>query len=276
MTRHALADPAHEAAFRRDGYVVLDLLTDGDVQTLWEVYRSCGSSHDDGFTPTVLLDDLELRARIHREVSAVVEPRILPVLDDYRMAVGSFAVKQAGNEYSQVGLHQDLTFVDESKDDQAGISVWAPLMPVDAENGNLGVAVGTHRLNSYWREPCSLPYRDLVDLIEDEFMTYLPMQPGQVLLMDNRLFHASPANHSEQTRVVAAGIAVPRESQLVYCHRDLEGDDSVLEIWQVPEDFYVRHGIGRRPAEGRRAAVVPAGCDELTEDALRRHFATAA
>ena len=101
-------------------------------------------------------------------------------------------------------------------------------------------------------------------------MTYLPMQPGQVLLMDNRLFHASPANRSERPRVVAAGIAVPRESQLLYCHRNLEGDDTLLEIWEVPEDFYVRHGIGRR------RAVVPHSFAELSEESLRRHVATAA
>lgn len=276
MTRHAFVDPHHETRFRTDGYVVLDLLTADDLDALRRVYQTCGTSHDDGFTPTVLLDDLELRARIHAEVTAIVAPRLQPVLDDYRMAVGSFAVKEAGNEYGAVGLHQDLTFVDESVDDQAGVSVWAPLVAVDETNGHLGVAVGTHRLNSHHREPCGLPYRDLVDLIEDEFLTYLTMKPGQVLLMDNRLFHGSPANRSDQPRVVAAGIAVPRESQLLYCHRDLEGDDSRLEVWEVPDDFYVRHQIGRQPAEGRCAAVVAHQVAPLTEADLRRHFATAA
>lgn len=276
MTRRAFSDRHHEATFRSRGFLILDLLSDDDVDRLWTAYLSCAESHDDGFTPTVLLDDLDLRARIHREVTAVLEPPILAVLEDYRMAVGSYAVKQAGCEHSLVGLHQDLTFVYESRDDQVGLSVWCPLMEVGPDNGHLGVAVGTHRLNRAYREPSSLPYRDLVALIEEEFMTYLPMRPGQVLLMDNALFHGSPANRSDRARVVAAGVAVPRESQLLYCHRDLEGDDSQLEIWEVPDDFYLRHGIGRRPREGRRVEVVPHRCEELTEERLRRHCATAA
>lgn len=275
MTRAAFNDRQHETRFRTDGFVILDLLNDHDLEHLWEAYRTCHESHDDGFTPTVLLDDMELRARVHGTVSPIFKSRILPVLSDYRIAVGSFAVKQAGSEYSNVGLHQDLTFVDEAHRGQVGISVWCPLVEVNEENGHLGVAVGTHLLNSCYREPCSLPYRDLVEIIEEEFMTFLPMRPGQVLLMDNRLFHGSPPNLSDRPRVVAAGIAVPRESQLLYCHRDLGASETQLEIWEVPEDFYLRHRIGNRPQEGRRVADVEHRVEEVTEDRLRRHFTSA-
>lgn len=272
MQRHAFRDPGIETSFRRDGFVILDLLGAGDVDRLEATYASCAARHENGFTPTVLLDDLELRARIHRAVARVFEARILPVLDGYRIVVGSFAVKQADCDFSGVGLHQDLTFVDETENGQAGISVWCPLVEVGEENGCLRVAIGSHVLNSRLREPCSLPYPDLIDLIENELMTYLPMRPGQALLMDNRLFHGSPANRGNHPRVVAAGVAVPRESRLLYCHRDLQGDPSLLEVWEVPDDFYLRHGIGRRPREGRRIATVVRQVEELSEEDLRRRI----
>lgn len=225
MTRSAFVDSKIEERFRTDGYVVLDLLTHADVDGLLQIYDGFREIHEHEFTPTALLDDLEVRATIHDRVGAILAERILPVLDDYTVAVGSYAVKGASSRYSSVGLHQDLVFVDEHVSDQVGISLWCPLVEVNRENGCLGVVWGSHTLNNNFREPSSLPYRDLIDVIEDEYLTYLPMQPGQVLLMDNRLFHGSEANRSDQARVVAAGIAVPRESALLYCHRDYEGDE---------------------------------------------------
>ena len=273
MARRVFVDPQLERVFRTEGWIVLDLLTPQDVTELLACYEGVRHVHEDGFTPTVLIEDLEVRARIDAAVRKVLAPRVLPVLDDYVMAVGSYAVKAAGSDYSNVGLHQDITFIDEREDDQVCLSIWCPLVPVDRENGCLGVVRGSHTLNSNFREPSSLPYRDLVDLIEAEFMHYLPMQPGEVLFMDSRLFHGSEANRTNQARVVAAGVGVPRESRLIYCHRDFEGDDSQLEIWEVPADFYVRHIVGTRPQEGTLRAVVPRQVAPLTEEGLREHMA---
>jgi ectoine hydroxylase-related dioxygenase (phytanoyl-CoA dioxygenase family) len=185
------------------------------------------------------------------------------------MVVGSFAVKQPSRDDDDgfVGLHQDLSFVDEPR--FAGISLWCPLEEVDERNGCLAVVVGSHRFNSFYREPCSLPYPDLVPLLEHNYLTQLPMAPGRALLMDNRLFHESKPNRTPRTRLVAAGVAVPRESRLLYCHRDLDAAPDRLEVFEVPDDFYVRHSIGQRPREGHHAATVPRRVAELTADRLR-------
>jgi phytanoyl-CoA dioxygenase PhyH len=272
VTRRTFLDPATEARFRDEGFVILDLLTSEDVASLLRSYEAFRQHHEhDGFTATTLLDDLAARQRAHEEVEAVFRRRLMPVLDDHRIAVASYAVKQANSKHSHVGLHQDLTFVDEAR--QVGISIWSPLMDVNAENGWLGVAPRSHVLNSHYREPCSLPYWDLYEIIERQYLTYLPMRPGQVLLMDNRVIHGSPPNRTGLPRVVAAGVVVPAESQLLYCHREIGGDERVLEIWEVPSDFYVRHLIGRRPREGRHVATVPRTFAALTAQQLHAHYA---
>jgi len=265
--RHAFSDPRHEAAFTLDGYVLVDLLDGGEVDRLLRAYEPFAALHEDEFTTSVLSDDAAARRRIHEELSAVLAPRLAALLADYRIAVASYAVKQADSEASSVGLHQDFAFVDERR--ARGISFWCPLVAVDEENGYLGVARGSHVLNSNLREPCPLPYPELLELIEEECMTYLPMRPGQALLMDNRLFHGSPSNRSDRARVVAAGIAVPCESALLYCHRDLAGDDTVLEVYEVPADYYLRAEIGGRPSEGSLVATVPRQVAELSPERLR-------
>lgn len=274
MNRRVLLDPALGARFCVDGYLVLDLLDPDDVSRLLDFYGAFRERHEEGFMATVLTTDLEARARIHAEVSAVLRRRVLPVLDDYRIVVGSYAVKQAACADSFVGLHQDLSFVDEPE--LVGVSLWCPLVDVHAGNGGLSVARGSHVLNSHYREPCSLPYDDaLVELIAARHLTPLSMRAGQALLMDSRLFHGSSPNLAAAPRVVAAGVAVPRESRLLYCHRDFDGDDSVLEVFEVPDDFYVRHTIGQRPREGRHATTVPRRVEELSEERLRAHCAAA-
>jgi ectoine hydroxylase-related dioxygenase (phytanoyl-CoA dioxygenase family) len=216
---------------------------------------------------TVLIDDPDIRKQVHEHVSAVFRDRLLSVLHDFRIVVGSYAVKGASTEFSRVGLHQDFSFV-KNEGEEVGISIWCPLVDVHAENGWLGVVPGSHLLNSNHREPSSLPYPELCNILEERFMTYLPMQPGQVLFMDNRLFHGSPDNTSSQDRIVAAGIAVPRESQLVYCHRDLGGNADVLEMFEVTDDFYQRHSVGDRPQEGRLVSTIDRVVSELTESDL--------
>ena len=270
--RRIFLDADREAAFRRDGYVVLDLFDRGEVEHLLDFYGHFLEQHTGQFSTTVFTDDLDARRRIHEEVSAAFERKLLPLLDDYRIALGSFAVKQPNSTLSKVGLHQDLTFVDEET--EVGLSLWCPLVDVDLENGCLGIVPGSHLFNTNHRDPCFLPYFDVLDVIEREYMSYLPLRAGQSLVMDNRMFHGSNDNHSGRTRVVAAGIAVPRESRLFYCHRG-EVDDHVLEVYEVPPDFYTRHEINTRPLEGRHVATVPRRVTPLTLDLLRSQFTPA-
>jgi hypothetical protein len=271
--RRIFRDDERDAAFRRDGYVVLDLFDRNEVGRLIEFYGQFHAQHSDEFTTTVFTDDLEVRRRVHEGVAAAYERTLLPLLDDYRIALGSFAVKQPHATFSKVGLHQDFTFVDEEA--MVGLSLWCPLIDVDLRNGCLGVVRGSHLFNTHRRDPCFLPYLDLLPVIEQEYMSYLRLRAGQGLVMDNRLFHGSNDNHSEHTRIVAAGIAVPRESQLFYCHRDRDGDDSVLEVYEVPPDFYTRHSINTRPLEGHHVATVPRRVETLTLDLLRSQFTPA-
>lgn len=271
MTSHrrALKDQAQEDRLRRDGFVVLPLLDADDLAALRDVYRQVAGAHDEGFMASVLHDDLAMRAGVHEALSEVWRAKVLPVLEDFRVIVGSVAAKSANSDTSSVGIHQDLSFVDENRPGHLALSIWSPLQDVTPENGCLSLAPGSHRLNSQWREPSGLPYRDLIDLIEAEFMQELPMRAGDVLLMDTRTFHGSPPNRSDLPRAVAAGVAIPAETPLFYVHRDHAGAPDQIEIWQVPEDFYRQHTIGMRPAEGRHLATIDGAPEPLVEARLR-------
>ncbi len=76
--------------------------------------------------------------------------------------------------------------------------------------------------------------------------------------------------------MVAAGVAVPAESRLLYCHHDPAGDGGRLEVYEVPDDFYVRHTFAAAPRDGRRLADVPRVVSPLTEEMIRARHAAAA
>lgn len=267
-TREIFNDPAVSVAFGRDGYVILDLLQEEDVRSLLDLYQSVSDLHSHDFFASILSSDTDARKRIHEGIAAVLAERVSPILRDYRIAVGSFAVKLASSEQSKVGLHQDVSFVDE-RDGHVSISVWCPLVDVNEENGHLGVVPKSHLLNRNYRDSCSLPYIDLLELIEDEFLHYQSMAAGQVLLMDSRVFHGSPKNSSPETRVVAAGVAVPAERPLIYCHRDWQVDDGTQELFEVEPNHYVYHQFGVRPARGRSIRIIERQVEKLTEQRLR-------
>jgi Phytanoyl-CoA dioxygenase (PhyH) len=272
MPRRTFLDPDHENAIRTDGYLMLDLLDPADVGYLLDRYAAVEADHPGDFAATAIIDNLACRRQVYQEVGAILQRRTLHLFDDYRIALANFVAKRPASELSTVAVHQDFTFIEEGE--QAAITLWCPLVDVNAENGWLGVLPGSHRFNPHYRAPGGLPYPGLIDLIEERYLKYLPMLAGQMLFMDTRLFHGSPRNRSGALRVVAGGVAVPRESRLLYCHRDFEGDDRAVEVYEVPEDFYLRHNIGERPQEGRHVKTVPWLVGELTEAQLQAHWET--
>lgn len=267
MDGRIFKDAKVEADFRREGYAILDLLTKKDIAQLTSFYEQFDFCHQDDFSTTVLTEEFEARKRVHDRISAIFRRRLLPALYNYRIILASYAVKLPQTQYSRVGAHQDFSFVNEES--HVGLSIWCPLVEVNEENGWLGVLRGSQDFNSNLREACPLPYPDLRDVIEEKYLTYLPMRPGQALLMDNRVFHASTENRTERTRLVAAGIAVPESSQILYCHYDEPASEGYLEVYEVPEDFYLRHIITTRPREGSRIAEVPRIVSHLTEEMIK-------
>jgi hypothetical protein len=269
MTESIFLHPAHDAAFRRDGFLVLDLLDDEDISELAAVYEPMAEMHQYPFMATLLLPDLAARQTIHAGLSQVYQRRLLPLLRDYRTAIGSFVVKQGRSKIGSMPLHQDSSFVDEQT--LPGITVWCPLVETTPENGWIGVVPGSHILPNPYREPCSLSRPELHELIESRFLHYLAMRPGQVLFMDNRLFHASPPNRSSSPRVAAGGVVVPQRHRLICCYLDASVPKPTMEVYEVPEDFYLRHTMRTRPAEGWLVDAFPLPADPLSEDWLSAH-----
>lgn len=230
----------------KDGYTVIDFLDKGEIQTLIDLYNLLPHRLGGGFIPSIMSRDINYRQLINREIKQLLAEKTASLFKLYRLCFWSFVVKQASRADSEVQMHQDWSFVDETKFNSLGI--WCPLVDVSPFNGCIHLVKGSHRLNSKHRGLFNdFPYENLLPLIRQKYLTALPMQAGQALVYDTRIFHCSPPNQTASERVVLAGLMIPEDSILRYYHCDFQNCPSKLEIFEVDDEFYTRVILGVKP-----------------------------
>ncbi|MFZ1791214.1 MAG: phytanoyl-CoA dioxygenase family protein [Saprospiraceae bacterium] len=256
----------HDASFKQNGYVVLDLLSDNDVNQLIQAFAKVEQQHMFDYVASVVLHDFEMRKSIHEHLTPVFDRSILPSLFNYKFIVGSFVAKKPSSSKGKFPLHQDPTFVDEEKN--VGMSIWCPLVDVDENNGCLGVLPGSHYLSNHFRNAAMLPYPEWVEILESNYMQYIPMKVGQVLFMNTRMIHGSPPNLSAKMRPVAAGVAIPKGEHLLCCHIDENIDSQKTNVYEVEDNFYLTYIMQSLPNSGKLLKTVPKQVEELSVDKI--------
>jgi hypothetical protein len=248
MTNQIFNNLKDNSSFLQNGFVVLDLLSDQDIKDLKQIFAKVEDQHKHDYVASVVLNDVDMRRFINDEISQIFRQKILPVLVDYKIVLGSFVAKKASSSKGKFPLHQDPTFVDE--DQNVGLSIWCPLVDVDTQNGCLGVMPGSQHLNNPYRTAGMLPYPEWVNIIESQFMRYIPMKAGQVMFMNTRMIHGSPTNVSENIRPVAVGVGIPKNKSLLCCYVDEVSIPKTTHVFNVPDDFYITHTMRSYPQQG--------------------------
>jgi ectoine hydroxylase-related dioxygenase (phytanoyl-CoA dioxygenase family) len=113
--------------------------------------------------------------------------------------------KMPNQQGTVVPWHQDSGYYGPQSNESLIITAWIPVVPVDAENGCMQVAPGSHRAGLLEHQPENRAGRFLeiseADSVVDEVRAVTcPMEPGDVLLFHNLTFHRSLPNTSPITR----------------------------------------------------------------------------
>jgi ectoine hydroxylase-related dioxygenase (phytanoyl-CoA dioxygenase family) len=258
--------------FVRDGCAVVDFLAPADVEALRDAYRRLARPHRTGFDSTIMSHETEYREAVDAAVRTRVTPRVASLLNGYRVAFCTFAVKDAGSGESAVPIHQDWSFVDERR--FSSIGVWCPLVDVALENGCLQIVKGSHAFPHPPRAACTpFAYPELVPYLERECLEPVPMTAGQAMLFDQRLFHCSPPNRTSAARVAATAVLVPHDAALRYYHVVDSREPSRIEVFEVNDRFYLHHVPGRRPEGTVSLGVIDlkgSSSERTAEDVLPR------
>ena len=231
--------------FEQEGYTVFPLLSHDETNELKQYYESLNFKDDNGFGFHVSMDkpDKNISLQIREKLWGTILPELDKYLIDYKPFVASFVVKDP-NPKGVVPAHQDWSFTDKEEDGFCSITCWVALVDTSLENGELGVIKGSHKLMQNHR-PSPSPQAP-VPLSEHMFSIFpylktIDMKAGEVLMFDNRTFHASPPNTTSEVRL-AAGVGVTqKDAQLVHYYLKPDGTKATILKYAVDEDFFIHY-----------------------------------
>jgi ectoine hydroxylase-related dioxygenase (phytanoyl-CoA dioxygenase family) len=144
------------------------------------------------------------------------------------------------NDTSFSHAHQDWSIVDEES--YTSINTWLPLTAVTRDNGAMRLLPQSHKI-------FNLPRGSYIEngnfdnqkiLSEKDFLT-LNLLPGDLLLFDTRLVHASFNNTSEKTRVAVGNILIPEKASLFHYYKK---NNSINKV-KLNDDFLFEYSFGQ-------------------------------
>ena len=114
-------------------------------------------------------------------------------------------LQSSGNgAISKTVWHQDLWAFQTEADKTKVITVWVPVVPADVENGCLLVIPGSHRpgeLATHCKPtPQNQSLRGIPDQIVSQDRVPVPVDPGDIIVMDKLTQHCSLTNMSDRLR----------------------------------------------------------------------------
>ena len=258
MKNNIFISEALEMQFDKNGYVVIDLLTKEEVEYLTEKYYELHKSNNRGFYATTFQADLEYRKKVDEIVSAVFNPALEKHFKNHRNFLGSYVTKN-NERKSELGMHQDLTLVDE--DNFVPINVWCPLTDINASNGALRLLKGSHRFPRNYRAP-TIPFTyQAHERYIDKFMTPMYIRAGQAVVCSQSILHDSVPNVSNAFRIVAQTFVSHKDATFQVVFRDKKTPNQ-LEVYEEEPDFLMKfqqfkEGIFDRPKIGRLVKTIP-------------------
>ncbi len=228
-------DPALETDLIEQGYATFPVLEPGEVADLRDAYKALVPQGDHGLTVDYMRPD---RGPL-REIARLLEPvwaRHFPeIFTDHVPVFTTFVTKHPG-ENSNMGLHEDGTFVDERRF-RSG-TLWIPLVDVstEAQNGTLELLPGSHRLSESWSGPRT-------PLLHPPFERYLrqrllpvTLTAGTGIYYDTRTLHASSANRSNEIREALVCAVAPRAASVI---RVVATSRRHRTVHEVDRDFFL-------------------------------------
>ena len=235
--------------FDKNGFIKLPLLKAAQIDELTKYYNHLALKDENGFGFHVSMDSVdEERGREVRDyVWSVVIPELNHHLENFKPYVASYVVKEV-NPKGVVPAHQDWSFVDNENEGYSSITCWIPLVDTSLENGCIGAIKGSHHFfNNYRPSPSPQTPVPLSSHMFSIFpyLTTIEMKAGEVLLFDNRTFHASLPNTSNGVRL-AVGVGITQaDSTLVHYYLKPDGLKNTLLKYNVDEDFFLRYNNSR-------------------------------
>lgn len=250
MKKNIFKDIDLENKFNKEGYVTLRLLNNEELSELFALLDELKSHYDrknvntnSSYELSFFSNNPDFKKMVLDKVYAFFKPHLDNILDNYKPLIVNLFNKKPGT--GEVPLHQNWTFVDESK--FTSVSVWIPLCDVSRKNGTLEMVPGSHKTLTAYRSP-SIPwvFTGLEKTIKKNYMKPLELKVGEVAILDDAILHYSGNNNSTMDRATIQLIMTPEIATPIhyYCTNLKKGD---LEVYKVDSDFFANFNMHSKP-----------------------------
>lgn len=210
---------AHQDFFLQNGYLKFPFIGPQKLQAIQELYHTYAAAHaavghqmffhasQDSLTH-------EQAREIDRQVWHLLQEDIDAHFENYRPLIASFLVKEPGQK-TYLNPHQDWNFTDEEK--YYSFNIWIPLQPISRENGSLLFLPGSHQIIPTLRpnHRFEWAFSEAATTIEKNF-TEITTAPGECVLINHAVIHASHPNLTTQPRVALVVGLVPRPANIYH------------------------------------------------------------
>lgn len=257
-----------EKQFQRDGFVVLDFITEEEATLIAKKFYEIHPTLPQGFYADAYNPDDELKAEIFQYSDGILNKNLDVVFHDYKKLGCTFLCKTPG-EKGKVGVHQDWSVVDESK--FYSITIWIPTADTIEENGALRVLPGSHLFfNNHRSNNIPVAYRDSEELLWKNMIT-VPMKAGQAFILNHATIHGSSANSTNKERLVIAYGLVHDNAKLTFHHQEKNIKDAKVEKFEMPDDFFLRYyNVGERPLFGKMVDTFSYTVEKVNSTAIQK------
>ena len=232
--RKTFKNDLKETQFKKDGYVIVDLLSESEADYLRNFFQENEKKAKRVFYTTTSTLDKDYRLKMDSAIRRVTHEKLNTLLVDYEVLYASYIVKKRGFK-ARIDLHADWQFTEEPT--FPAMNVWIALNDLRLRSGTLKVVPASHKLVDQLRGP---NYRLKSELYkqEDNLVT-LPLKKGQAVIYDIRLLHASANNLLKDKRIVASALVVPKEAPSIYHYFNEKIPEQPEFIHEVDRKFYI-------------------------------------
>jgi ectoine hydroxylase-related dioxygenase (phytanoyl-CoA dioxygenase family) len=259
------ADSGIQKAFDANGYAILDdFFSAHDIDRLSGLLRGFDELTEavvDGATDTINsvekglfltrhFQDLRLEESIRSEMSKIANKamqRHLSVAYKNIAALGIY--KRPNSPDSVVDLHVHHSNLAPGSP-QPGLSLFAPLVDLDAELGPLALIKGSHKLwendLSYTLSYMRQAHPELYPLMESYLTTVIPMA-GQAIVFDQFTIHKGlPNTHKHAGRLAITAEFIPADQDCVLFLPEFDSDGNIAklrgrQVNKLPLEFSRNH-----------------------------------
>ena len=237
--RRIFKDQNLQEEYDKKGFVLFQLFNEPEIQEIISFFERNQVVRSETFYTSIWIEDEAYRRSVNEFLSSVYKRKLDHMLIEYRQVFCNYMIKP-NSDQSQIGLHQDWTFVDEEIFE--AINIWSPMVNTDASNGALKICAQSKKFETVVRGRfLPSPFQDLSEYILENWMTTLDVNKGWAVAFDTRTLHASGLNLSDEVRIATSQVVIPDEAELL--HYVYRPEIHRLDKLKVDTDFFTKYGL---------------------------------